>query len=223
MGFYRPGSAADARRRARQGTAMVEFAIIAPFLVTLFFGTIGLGMIMGRYVQTLTVARDVAHLYVSGVDFTQTTSQNIALQLAQGTGMTATGGNGVIILSRVATIYQADCDAAGVSGTCNNLGQCVITQRIVLGNAALQSSAFGTPTATLMDAAGNISPSVYLQNTDSSVRTTGFSTLLTSAGMTSLIPQGNSIWVTEVYFTYPDISYLGNWVSGGGAYARFLY
>lgn len=223
MAFYRPANLPSTRRRGRQqGTAIVEFAVIAPFLMILFFGTISLGMILGRYVQALTVSRDVAHLYSSGVDFSQASSQNVALQLAQGTGMTATGGNGVILLTRISTVYQADCDAAGFTSTCTNLGLCVVTQRIKFGNSGLSSSAFATPTSTLMDAAGNISPAVYLRNTDSTVRTTGLAPLLTAAGMTSLIPQGNSVWLTEVFFSYPDISYLGSWVSGG-AYARFIF
>lgn len=210
------------KRSGQRGNAILEFAVVAPFLITALFGTVGLGMMLGRYIQAVQTCRDLAHMYVDGVDFSQAANQNIAVQLANGTGMTTTGGNGVVIFSRVITVYQADCNAAGFTGTCNNLNQCVVTQRIVVGNSSLQSSAFATPTAALMDAQGNISPSVYLQNTDSSVRTTGLSTLLIAAGETNLIPQGNSVWITEVYFSYPDLAYLGN-TTAGGAYARFIF
>jgi len=175
---------------------------------------------MGRYVQAVQVCRDIAHMYSDGVDFSQATNQNIAVQLAQGTGMTTTAGNGVVILSRISTVYQADCDAAGFTNTCNNLNQAVITQRLLIGLSTLRSSAFGTPTSTLMDAQGNISASVYLPNTDSSVRATGFTALLTAAGTTQ--PQGSSAWVAEVYFKYPDIGFLGVDTSGG-AYVRFIF
>jgi Flp pilus assembly protein TadG len=200
----------------------MEFAIVAPCLVLAMFGTVGLGTMLGRFIQATSVGRDLAHMYVDGVDFTQTASQNIALQLASGVGMTATGGNGVVIFSRVMTVYQADCNAAGYTNTCTNLGQCVFTQRVAVGNSALRASAFGTPNSALLDSSGNISPSVYLQNTDSSVVTSGLSSLLIAAGETNLIPQGNSVWITEVYFSYPDISYLGS-TTAGGAYVRFIY
>jgi len=208
-------------RSNERGSTIVEFAIIAPLLVLLFFGSIGLGIMMGRFIQTIHVCRDVAHMYVDGVDFTATLPQNIVIQqLAAGTGMTATGGNGIVILSRISTVYQVDCDAAGYTDSCGNLNKAVITQRISFGNAGLQSSAFGTPTSTLMDAQGNISPSVYLRNTDSTVQATGFTTLMTAAGTTQ--QQGDAAWVAEVFFTYPDIGFLGQ-STAGGSYARFIF
>jgi Flp pilus assembly protein TadG len=210
------------RNRSREsGSTIVEFAIVAPCLVLFLFGAIGVGIMMGRYIQTVYACRDIAHLYVNGVDFTQTNSQNIVTQqLASGVGMTATGGNGVVILSRIVTVYQVDCDAAGYSGSCNNLNQAVVTQRVTIGATSLRSSSFGTPTSTLMDSKGNISPSVYLQNTDSSVQATGFTALMTAAGKTQ--QQGEAAWVAEVFFTYPDIGFLGTNASGG-AYARFIF
>ena len=79
------------------------------------------------------MCRDLAHMYTDGVDFTQPAAQAIAVQLAQGTGMTANGGNGVAIFSRVQQIYAADCTAAGY-GSCPNAGLIVFTQRVVVGN-----------------------------------------------------------------------------------------
>jgi Flp pilus assembly protein TadG len=210
------------RKSRERGNAVLEFAVVAPFLILTLFGTVGLGIMLGRTIQVNQACRDLAHMYVDGVDFTKIANQNIAVQLAQGTGMTANGGNGVVIFSRVMTVYQADCDAAGYTSSCTNLGQCVITQRVVVGASALRASAFATPTSTLMDSGGNISNSVYLQNTDSSVQTTGFAALLIAAGETTLIPQGNYVWVTEVFYQAPDLSFLGG-SSGGGVYARFIF
>ena len=207
-------------RRHQGGNTILEFAIIAPFFIMTFFGTVGLGLMFGRYIQAVHVCRDIAHMYSDGVDFTQSQSQNIVVQLAAGTGMTATGGNGAVILSRIVTVYQADCDAAGYSGSCNNLNQQVITQRIRFGDTTLRSSAFGTPTQTLINAQGNIALSVYLQNTDSSVRATGFGSLLAVAG--AVQGDGDAAYVAEVFFAYPDLYYLG--LSAlGGAYARFIF
>jgi Flp pilus assembly protein TadG len=217
------------RRQGQRGNTILEFAIVVPCLTLLFFGSVGLGIMMGRYIQALQVNRDVAHMYSDGVDFTQTTPQNIVVQqLALGTGMTATGGNGVIILSQVKTVYQVDCTAAAVA-SCNNLGLPVFTQRIVLGNKTLKTSAFGTPAAGILDSSGNISPGVYLANTNSTVRTSGFEAVLDtaaiSAGGSGAPPaqlQGSTSYVVEVFFQYPDIGFLG-WSTAGGAYTRFIF
>jgi Flp pilus assembly protein TadG len=223
------GNMSRRRQERQRGSTILEFAIVVPCLVLLFFGTVGLGLMMGRYIQAEQMCRDIAHMYSDGVDFTQTTPQNIIVQqLAAGSGMTATGGNGVVILSQVQTVYQADCTAAGVS-PCTNLGLPVFTQRIVVGNSALATSAFGTPSAGLMDASGNISPSVYLSNSDSSVRTSGFESALdaasVSAGGSGTPPaqtQGDIAYVVEVFVQYPDIGFLG-WSTAGGAYTRFIF
>jgi Flp pilus assembly protein TadG len=51
------------RMRARQsGSTILEFAIVVPCLVLLFFGRVGLGIMMGRYIQTEQICRDVAHM-----------------------------------------------------------------------------------------------------------------------------------------------------------------
>ena len=217
------------RKKIKQcGSTLLEFAIVFPCLVVLFFGTVGLGIMMGRYIQVEQMARDIAHMYSDGVDFTQTTPQNIVVQqLAAGTGMTANGGTGVVILSQVQTVYQTDCTAAGV--TCTNLGLPVFTQRIVIGNSTLTNSVFGTPSAAILDAGGNIAPAVYLTNSDSSVRTTGFETALDAAsvsaggsGAAPAQPAGDSAYVVEVFIPYPDIGFLG-WTTSGGAYTKFIF
>jgi hypothetical protein len=200
----------------------MEFAVVAPALIMLFFGTVALGLILGRYIQAVQVCRDLTHMYSDGVDFSQAGYQNIALQLAQGSGMTVTGGHGVVIFSQVMTVYQADCNAAGYQNSCTNLGQSVFTERLYIGNQALRSSAFGTPGSTLLNSQGNISPSVYLRNTDSSVLANGFTALLAASGQSGGLPQGQFAYMVELYFTYPDLSYLGNSTSGG-AYVRFIF
>ena len=217
------------RRNNQSGSSLIECAIVTPCLLLLFFGSVGLGIMMGRYTQAVAVARDVAHMYSNSVDFTQASNRNIVTQqLASGVGMTDTGGNGVVVLSKVVTIHQADCDATGL--TCTNLNLPVFTQRIVIGQASLRTGDFGAPDSSILDAAGNIDPVVYITNTNSTVRTTGFEAALDDAvqratGSAATPPaevQGETLYVVEVYFQYPDIGYLG-WSTAGGAYARFVY
>jgi hypothetical protein len=218
------------RRRERQrGSTLLEFAIVVPCLVLLFFGSVGLGIMMGRYIQAEQMCRDIAHMYSDGVDFTQSTPQNIIVQqLASGIGMTATGGNGVVILSQIQTVYQEDCTAAAIS-PCTNLGLPVFTQRLVVGNSSLLVSPFGTPSAGILNSSGNIAPSVYLSNSDSSVRTNGFESALDAAdvsaggsGMPPAQAQGEDAYVVEVFLQYPDIGFLG-WSTAGGAYTKFIF
>lgn len=218
-------------RSGQRGSTIVEFSIIAPCLVLLFFGSIGLGIMMGRYVQAVQVARDIAHMYSNGVDFSQTANRNIVTQqLANGVGMTNNGGNGVVVLSKISTVYQADCDAAGFPTNCTNINLPVFTQRVVIGNSTLRASTYGTPASTILDAAGNIAPSVYITNSNATVRTTGFETALDNAvqratGSAPTPPaqsQGDIAYVAEVFFQYPDISFLG-WSTAGGAYASFVF
>lgn len=218
-------------RSGQKGSTIVELALVVPMLTLLFFGVVGLGIMMGRYVQAVTVARDIAHMYANGVDFTIAANQNIIInQLAQGTGITANGGNGVIILSRIGTVYQVDCDAAGFSNNCTNLNLPVFEQRVRIGLASLRSSTFGTPNSAILDAQGNISPAVYMKNTDASVRTTGFEAAYDAAvqratGTAPAVPaqpQNDNAYVVEVYFQYPDIAFLG-WSTAGGAYAMFIF
>jgi Flp pilus assembly protein TadG len=218
------------RCQSQKGSTILEFGIVMPCLLLMFFGVVGLGVMMGRYSQAVQVARDVAHMYANGVDFSQTSNQNIVInQLAAGTGMTATGGNGVVILSQIQTVYAADCTAAGVS-PCTNATLPVFTQRVSFGSSSLRTSNYGTPSSTILDSSGNVSPSVYMSNSNSSVRTTGFETALDSAvqratGTAPTPPaqtQGEVAYVVEVCFTYPDISFLG-WSTAGGAYASFIF
>jgi hypothetical protein len=215
-------------RKSQRGSTILEFAIVVPCLTLLFFGTVGLGLMMGRYIQAVQLNRDVAHMYSDGIDFSQSTAQNIVVQLAAGTGMTTSGGNGVVILSQIETVYAGDCTASGVS-PCTNQGLPVLTQRIVIGNSSLRSSQFGTPSSTILDASGNISPSVYMGNTNSTVRTTGFEAALDaaaiSAGGTGTPPaqaQGSIAYVVETFFPYPEIGFLG-FSTAGGAYSCFIF
>ena len=212
-------------------------------LTLLLFGTVGLGVMLGRYITAEQICRDVAHMYSDGIDFSQTNNQNIIIQqLASGTGITATAGNGIIILSQIQTVYQLDCNGAGYTNNCNNVGLPVFVQRLYIGKQSLKSSPFGTPTSTLMDAAGNIASSVYMTNSDATVQTTNFIGQLDNAisraggtapgtspncghlaaSPTCAMADGDIAFVTEVYLTYPDIGFLG-WSTAGGAYVRFVF
>ena len=113
---------AQSRRTRERGNALIEFAALSIVIIPLLFGTVGVGINLGTMVQAVQVSRDVAHMYARGIDFSQTANQNIAVALAPNSEMTPTSGQGVIILSQIRQVYQADCTAAALA-TCPNLGQ----------------------------------------------------------------------------------------------------
>jgi len=205
------------RRCGERGNAMIEFAALSIVIVPLLFGTVGVGVNLGTMVQAVQVSRDVAHMYARGIDFSQTANQNIAVALAPNSGMTTTGGNGVIILSKITQVYQADCTAAAVA-TCTNLGQPVFTNRIVIGNAALTASRYGTPAPAIVDASGNIAAADYLTN--ATAVASGFSSVLSAAGLT--LVDGDVVYMSETYLSTPDLSFLGTQASNG-VYARSIF
>ena len=205
-------------RRNQKGNSLLEFALASTVLIPLFFGTVGIGLNMGRSTQTLLLCRDIAHMYANTVDFSQAASKNVAVQLASGTGMTVNGGNAVIILSQVITVYQADCDAGGYPNGCANLGKQVIVNRIAIGNTALTSSRYGTPNSNIVTANGNIAQNDYLIN--ASAVATNFSSVLADGGLTQ--NQGDIAYLGECYVLTPDTSYLGTNTSQG-VYAKFVF
>jgi len=199
-------------RQRRRGNSILEMALIVSVSVPVLLGVAGIGVRLGRTLDGLQVTRDVAHMYALGTDFSLAGTQAIARALSRDFSLTA-NGTGVLILSRVLKVYQADCDAAGVP-SCPNRGQPVFTQRLVIGNSALRASAFGTPPAGYVGADGTISSGNYCRQ--ASLVASGFDALIALA-------QGQSAYLVEGYFSMPEISlqYFGS--TGGGYYVRMLF
>ena len=198
-------------RRGR-GSAMIEAALVISVAVPVLLGVSGIGVRLGRTLEGTQVTRDVAHMYALGTDFSLSGTQAIAQTLSRDFTLTASG-TGVLILSRVVKVFQTDCNAAGVP-TCPNLNQTVFAQRIVIGNTSLRSSSFGTPPGTYIDAEGNISASNYCKL--STLVASGFDAVLS-------LQQGQSAYLTEGYFSMPEVNlaYFGS--PGGGFYVRLVF
>jgi Flp pilus assembly protein TadG len=206
--------------RNEKGSALLEFAAVSIVVIPLFFGMVGAGIQLGRMNEAVQVCRDAAHMYARGVDFSQIGNKNILVNLATGTGMTASGGNGVVMMSQIVQVYQADCTAAGLTaGQCSNLGKLVFVNRLVTGNSGLRSSNYGTPPSTLVDPQGDIAASDYLTKS-SLVVTGGMATELTNAGLT--LNDGDIAYLTEFYESMPDLSFLGT-SGSGGVYAKAIF
>jgi hypothetical protein len=190
---------------------MIELALILSVSLPMLLGVTGVGIRLGRSLEGMQLTRDVAHMYALGTDFSLPGTQAIAQALSRDFSLTSTG-RGVLILSRVVEVYQADCTAAGLLD-CPNLNQPVLAQRIVIGNTSLRASSFGTPPASYLNTQGSIKSADYCQQ--SVLIATGFGSVMALA-------DGQSAYLVEGYFSMPEInlSYFGS--TGGGFYVRLL-
>lgn len=201
----------DPTKRRRRGSEVIEFALVSTFLLPFLFGVLVVGLNLGRSIQVSQVSRDAGHLYARNVDFSALANQQLIARLAQSLNITPTGGNGVVILSTVTFVGQAQCDAAGLSaGQCTNLGQSVFNHRIVIGNSSLRQSNFGTPNASLIDSGGRVRD--YLK--ESSARANGFASVLA-------LQAGQVAYVSEVYVPSSDYGMPG--FESTGVYSRTIF
>ena len=84
---------------------------------------------------------------------------------------------------------------------------------LVVGNADLFTSRFGTPSGSIVGADGSIASMDFLKNT--SARGQGFTTLLPMTG-------GEFAYLTETYFSSPDLDWRG-YLTGTGVYERAIF
>ncbi len=189
------------RKRARNGNALVEFALVIVFLVPILFGVFSIGMSLTLSVQAAVVARDAGAMFMRYVDFSVPANQALIVRIARGMGMTETGGNGVVILSQIMKVGAAQCVPPYADTTaCPNFNRHVIIKRIVIGNAALTTSSIGTPGPSIITADGSIGQSDYLA--DSSARADAFDSLMS-------LGDGEFAYVSEAYFITPQLDMPG--------------
>lgn len=129
-------------RRSLDGlsASIPVYVLGAIFLVPLSIGVLLVSSNASQTDQANQICRDVASMYAQGVDFSQRENQNIALRVAEGLGMKS--GQGVLILSKIRVVHDADCVP---NAGCANKGRAVITQRFVMGDAGMRMSSLGTP------------------------------------------------------------------------------
>lgn len=199
--------------RAVRGSTMLELALILSVGLPLLLGVAGVGVQLGATLAGTQLTRDVGHMYALGADFSQPGKVDIAQALSTNFTLTNTG-TAVLILSKVVQVYQADCTAASLK-TCPNLNEPVFANRIVLGNSSLRSSSYGTPPASYLDSSGNITSSNYMQQ--STLIATGFGAVMTLA-------DGQVAYLTEGYFSMPQLDLLDPITNEkGGYYVRFVF
>ena len=140
------------RRRSLDGlgASIPLYALGAIFLVPLTIGVLLVSSNASQNDQANQISRDLGSMYAQGVDFSKHGNQSIALREAEGLGMKT--GQGVLILSKIRVVHEADC---AQNTACANKGHAVVTQRFVMGDAGLRQSSFGTPD-NIEAATGNV-------------------------------------------------------------------
>jgi hypothetical protein len=166
------------RLRHQRGNEIIEFALIASFLVPTFMWVFINGMNLIRLIQCTQICRDIGNLYMQGLDFSTYQAQNVAATLAQGYGLNIgssfsgneynndsnSSGNAWIILSEVMYVGTSACSALPTNTTCTNSGRYVYVMRLDFGNKNLTingntvQSSIGTPSGATINSEG------YVQN-----------------------------------------------------------
>ena len=222
----------SSRRRQRQGgNEIIEFALMAVFLVPLLLWMFVNGMNLIRMIQCTQICRDIGNQYIHGLDFSTHSAQNLAANLASGYGLTVSGfsgdtsgnqqsntsnsGNGLVILSEVMYAGTSACATLPATTSCTNSGKYVFIQRLAFGNSSVQfnnvtvSSALGSPTATISDS-GVVQN--YLTDAGAVSSTTG--NLIT-------LSDSQVAYVVETFFASPTLGFSA--YPAGGVYSRVFF
>lgn len=175
------------RRRRERGSALIEFLVcVGLFWIPLFLGLCQFGFKLIQAVTVTQVCRDTGHMYAYGIDFSQTSNQYLLASFAPSLNIdpTGAGGTSVVILFTANYIDTAECQAGGYASTCPNVGQIVFTSQVIVGNANLHTSAYGTPTTNSSGVVlpGSPSTSGYLNQPSALVK--NFPNISLSTGTT---------------------------------------
>jgi hypothetical protein len=181
-------------------SAITYYTLGAIFVIPLLIGVFVVGTNADRTNQANQVSHDLASMYAQGVDFSNVANQKIAMRVADGVGMKLEGGQAVVILSKLRVVRESDCGSS-VSPKCANHGYPVVTQRYVIGNAALRGSSLGSP-ARVDSKTGD----VLNWATDTSARADVFSMGIKDADYT---------YAAECYLASPDAL--------SGVYSRAMF
>ena len=202
------------------GNAIIEFALVASFLVPLLAGAFSIGMSLAKGIQISAVCREADVLFLrsvtdpeAGLDLSQAANQSIVVRSAMGLQMNLSGtnnpnpnGSAAVILTKVVMVGTNEC-SIGVtpapsgappwnSGNCANYNQYVFAQRIVIGNGSRFTSVLGSPPAANLQTNGSVTNSDIATNP--AVRVSNFTSIMTLTPSTFTL-------ISEMF---ADISYL---------------
>lgn len=204
-------------KHSERGNSVMEFALVAPFLILLMVGSFVIGMSMVKSVEAQQVNRNAGILFMKFVDMSQISNQDIIIRTAAGLNMRRGSGNGLVILSQVLFVGDNECRAGGLEpGACPNHNQYVFTKRIEFGNLGLSNA--GSPVGSRL---GN--PSSSILQPDGSIRTTDYLTNGSAivTGFPMNLSWGEFTFVSESWFITPELNFPG-FYNNTAVYAIYL-
>src|SRR5579862_3848510 len=158
------------RNAVQSGSEIVEFALLASFLIPTFLWMFVNSMNLIRMIEANQVTRDIGDLYIHGVDYSTWEAQSVAQKLSQGFGLqiggsfagnesnnSGNGGNAYIVVAEIMYIGSGSCSSLPTGVSCTNENKYVFVQYLRYGNAALTingaqvASAMGTPSAATIN------------------------------------------------------------------------
>jgi hypothetical protein len=210
----------NSKQRQPRGSALVEAAlVISLILVPLSLSLITIGFNLIRAVQANQINRDAGHMFARGVDFSTSpnglANRGVLLQMAPALNTTAPSGTAVLIISQVQYIGASDCTG------CVNLHCVVLTQRVVLGNPLLKTSAFTTDPIPATSLSTDGTGTVKDPTNDVKVLVHNISTYLTLSE-DPVSGHGDIAYITETYFSSADLIIPG-FPSPAGVSARAFF
>jgi Flp pilus assembly protein TadG len=192
------------RKVTQRGNSIIEFSLVIVFLLPLMFGVFSVGLSLTKSVQAAVIARDSGSMFMRYVDFSTSANKQLIVRIARGMGMTENGGNGTVILTQVMRIGAGQCiPTYPDTASCPNFNRTVVIKRIVVGNSALTTSVFGSPSSGIIQSDGSITPANYLAN--ATVRADAFDPLMSTAPLSA----GEFAFIAEAFFITPELDMPG--------------
>ena len=207
---------ASCKNNKENGTAALEFALVAMPTVLMLLGVVVVGVNLGRAIEVAAICRSADSMYVRGVDFSTTAAQSLLAQLGQNMNLqTDSSSSGLVILSQVQYVPTP----IGCSTTCTG-GTYQLMQRLTIGNTSLPGTHF--PTAAAIPACGG-STTTDCQDSEGNIQ--GYQTY-TSAQISNF---GSSLTLTNNQISYVAEAYFQNganlnvWSSSSGFYSQAFF
>jgi hypothetical protein len=177
-------------------------ALLLPLLLLISFGGLTAGLVLDRHMSVTQFVRYAGGMFARGTDFSQTGARDLLLSAGSDLGITESGGKARVYLS---TVMKA---APGTA----NAGQLVITERYVIGDAALGTSRIGSPPSSIWP-----NRSLPLPNGKVADYENQSSARATLPASYSELALNQRVHVVEVFHTPSDLNWTGYFT------ARVLY
>jgi hypothetical protein len=181
----------------------------------MMLGVVVVGIDLGRSVQVGQLCRDSGSMFVRGVPLYQSAAQGVIVRLGQNLNLQLTGGDGLVILSKIQSVPNtAVCGNPGTTTYVNCAAGNyinVLVQRIIFGDTTLPGTHFPTAGSVTFDATDQVNN--YLTDSNAAVPT--FSTTLQ-------LQQNETSYVAETYFRAPVVN-LGFFQGAPGTYAQAFF